>query len=62
MIQEISKMLNQYEVDIPTLPVNLVSTTSSSSWWNAKQFFRNAEPRRWAAKKVGHTWYVGKHF
>ena len=23
---------------------------------------RNAEPQRWAAKNLGHTWYIGKRF
>ena len=36
--------------------------TSSSSWRNAKPFYRNAEPRKWAAKHLGHTWYIGKRF
>ena len=47
MIQEIFKMLNQYAVDIPTLPVNLCL---------------NAEPQRWAAKHLGHSWYIGNVF
>ena len=29
---------------------------------NAKPFYRNAEPQRWAAKHLGHTWYIGKRF
>ena len=36
--------------------------TSSSSWWNAKPFFWNAELQRWAAKHLGHAWYFGKRF
>ena len=39
-----------------------VIPTSSSSWWNAKPFYRNAEPQKWTAKHLGHTWYVGKRF
>ena len=39
-----------------------VFPTSSSSWWNAKPFCRNAEPQKWAAKHLGHTWYIGKRF
>ena len=39
-----------------------VFPTSSSSWWAAKPFSRNAEPQRWAAKHLGHTWYIGKRF
>ena len=27
-----------------------------------RQFFRNAEPQRRAAKHLGHTWYIGKRF
>ena len=29
---------------------------------NAKPFFRSAEPQRWAAKHLGHTWYIWKRF
>ena len=36
--------------------------TSSSSWWNAKPFCRNAEPQRRAAKHLEHTWYIWKRF
>ena len=39
-----------------------VISTSSSSWWNAQPFFWSAEPRRRAAKHLGHTWYIGKRF
>ena len=39
-----------------------VFPTSSNSWWNAKPFFRNAEPQRWAAKQLGHAWFFGKRF
>ena len=39
-----------------------VFPTSSNSWWNAKPFYRNAEPQRWAAKHLGHTWNIGKRF
>ena len=55
-------MLNQYAVEIPTLPVDSVIPTSSNSWENAKPFYRNAEPQRRAAKHLGHTWYIGKRF
>ena len=53
MIQKIFKMLNQFAVDIPTLPSTNVILTSSSSWWNAKPFYRDAEPQRRAAKHFG---------
>ena len=36
-------MLNQFAVGNPSLQVNLCIRTSSSSWWNAKPFCRNAE-------------------
>ena len=36
--------------------------TFSKSWRNAKPFSGNAEPQRWAAKYLGHTWYIGKRF
>ena len=52
-------MLNQYAVDIPTLPGNQCLSTSSSSWWNARPFYRNAEPQKWAAKHLGHTCFFG---
>ena len=29
---------------------------------NAKPFSWNAEPQKWAAKYLGHTWYIGKVF
>ena len=47
-------MLNQYAVDIPTLPVNLCLS--------ARPFSRNAKPQRRAAKHLGHTWFFGKRF
>ena len=36
--------------------------TFSKSWRNAKPFSGNAEPQRWAAKYLGHAWYIGKRF
>ena len=39
------KMLNQYAVDHPTLPVN-VTPAFSRSWWDAKPSWENAEPQR----------------
>ena len=54
--------VNEYAVDNPTLPVNQCFPTSSRSWWNAKPFSGNAEPQKWAAKYLGHTWYIGKRF
>ena len=35
-----------------------VFPTSCSSWWNVKPFYRNAEPKRWAPKHLGHTWWT----
>ena len=55
-------MLNQSAVEIPTLPVNQCFPTSSNSWWDAKPFYRNAEPQRRAAKHLGHAWFIGKRF
>ena len=46
----------------PRCQSTYVFPTSSSSFWNAKPFCRNAEPQRWAAKHLGHTWYIGKRF
>ena len=34
----------------------------SRSWWNAKPFSGNAEPQRWAANHLGHTWYNRETF
>ena len=42
--------------------VTNVFPTSSRSWRNAKPFSGNAEPQRWAAKYLGHAWYIGKRF
>ena len=53
-------MLNQYAVTFPRYQSTSVFPTSSNSWWNAKPFYRNAEPQRRAAKHLGHTWYIGK--
>ena len=39
-----------------------VFPTSSNSWWNAEPIYRTAEPQRWAAKHLGHTWYIGERF
>ena len=36
--------------------------TFSRSWRNAKPFSGNAEPQQWAAKYLGHAWYIGKRF
>ena len=47
---------------IPRYQSTSVFRTSSSSWWNAKPFYRNAEPQKWAAKYLGHTWKIGKRF
>ena len=39
-----------------------VFPTSSTSWRNAKPFYRNAEPQRRAAKHSGHAWKIWKRF
>ena len=39
-------------MDIPRHQSTCVFPTSSSSWWNAKPFKKNAEPQRWAAKRL----------
>ena len=39
-----------------------VFLTFSKSWRNAKPFSGNAEPQWWAAKYLGHAWYIGKRF
>ena len=46
----------------PRYQSTCVFPTSSSSWWNAKPFSGNAEPQKWAAKHLGHTWYIGNVF
>ena len=60
--REILKMLNQFAVDNPALPVNLRFPTFSKCWRNAVPFSGNAEPQRLAAKYLGHTWFFGKRF
>ena len=57
-------MLNQYAVDIPTLPFKPVSFPPHPipGGMNAKPFCRNGEPQRRAAKHLGHAWYIGKRF
>ena len=47
---------------IPRNQSTSVFPTSSRSWWNAEPFSGNAEPQKWAAKHLGHTWYIGKRF
>ena len=47
---------------IPRYQSTCVFPTSSSSWWNAQPFYRNAKPQRLSAKHLGHTWYIGKRF
>ena len=47
---------NSHVTSRPVIP------TSSNSRWNAKPFFRIAEPQKRAAKHLGHTWYIGKRF
>ena len=46
----------------PRYQSTCVFPTSSNSWWNAKPFYRNAQPQRWSAKHLGHAWYIGKRF
>ena len=46
----------------PRYQSTCVFPTSSSCWWNAEPFYRNAEPHQWAAKFLGHAWYIGKRF
>ena len=56
-------MLNQFAVEIPTIPVDQChSPTSSNTWRDVETFFRNAEPQRRAAKHLVHAWYIGKRF
>ena len=62
MIQEIFKILNQFAVDIPTLPVNLCLSRLIQFLVECKAVFRNAEPQRWAAKHLGHAWKIRKVF
>ena len=60
MIREIFKMLNQYAVDNPTLPIDQCLSHPVRSWWNAKPSSGNAEPQQWAAKYLGHAWKIWK--
>ena len=43
---------------IPRCQSICVFLTSSSSWWDATLFYRNAEPQRRAAKHQGHAWCI----
>ena len=47
---------------IPRYQSTSVFRTPSKSWWNAKPFSGSAEPQHWAAKYLGHAWYIGKRF
>ena len=55
-------MLNQFAVEIPTLPVNQCLSHLIQYRKDVETFFRNAEPQRRAAKHLGHAWYIGKRF
>ena len=46
----------------PRYQSSSVFPTFSKSWRNAKPFSGNAEPQHWAAKYLGHAWYIGKRF
>ena len=46
----------------PRYQPTCVFPTSSNSWRNAEPFSRNAVPQQWAAKYLGHAWYIGKRF
>ena len=54
-------MLNQFAVEIPTLPVDQCHS-HLTRYLDVATFFRIAEPQRRAAKHLGHTWYIGKRF
>ena len=56
------KMLNQYAVDNPTLPVDLSFPTCPRSWRKAKPFCWRAEPQRWAAKHLDTDGKSGNFF
>ena len=55
-------MLNQFAVEIPTLPVDQCHSHLIQFLKNVKPFFSSAKPQRRAAKHLGHTWYIGKRF
>ena len=56
-------MLNQYAVDNPTLPVNqCFSPPHPDPGGMLSRSLGIAEPQTWAAKHLGHTWYIGKRF
>ena len=62
-VREIFKMLNiSTQWTIPRYQTTSVFPTSSRSWRNAKPYSGNAEPQQWAAKYLGHAWYIGKLF
>ena len=53
-------MLNQFAVEIPTLPVDQCHSHLIQYLRDVETFCRNAEPQRRAAKHLGLTWYFGK--
>ena len=55
-------MLNQFAVEIPTLPVDQCLHTTSNTRRIVETFLRIAATHLWAAKHLGHTWYIGKRF
>ena len=57
-------MLNQVAVEIHTFLVDQShSHLIQFLKWMLRDSFSGAEPQRlWAAKHMGHTWYIGKRF
>ena len=63
MIREIFKMLNQYAVDNPTLPVNqCFFPPHPDPGGMLSRSLGMPSPQKWAAKCLGHTWYIGQRF
>ena len=55
-------MLNQFAVEIPTLPVDQCHSHLIQFLEDAQPFCKNAKPQRRAAKHLGHAWFFGKRF
>ena len=55
-------MLNQFAVEIPTLPVDQCQSHLIRYLEECCDILRIAELQRRAAKHLGHTWFIGKRF
>ena len=56
------RKLNEFEVEIPTLPIDNDYSVNILFWRDVEAFLRIAVPQRRAGKYLGHTWKIGKRF